>query len=232
MRYLSRRGLPALGGLVACLMLVPTPSQAAEPADGDFVCAAHDGSGWSEIAGGPNTYIVGNCRDGWHLARTFKSAVIAGRQYEGGYIGGDYNGCGTLLTTDDRLINNTHNSICTSSQSQDPAGYIRDVDCRSSSPGNCAWDQTLSGDTSTVELKACQAYANARPFSERGASGIDPVQTLDPHRAGENIHRFRWRYITRDGRMVLGHDITHAPHEPAWVFVDVGCVSTPHATTR
>lgn len=190
--------------------------------DGTFTCQAANGSGWSEIAGGPNTYIVGNCRDGWQLARTFKSDVIAGRTYEGGYINGDFNACGWLLTTDDVAVNTTdHHTICADSTPRDPATYISLVDCKSGE--SCSGDPDLSGWRGTPVVATCQAWANARPFSANGATHLDAAQWITPQST------VGWRYVTADGRMVLIHDFSHPANQPPWVFVDRGCLGPlPH----
>jgi hypothetical protein len=212
----------ALAAMVTAIVMTAPNAPAMTRMDGLFQCRAANGSSWSEIAGGPNTYIVGNCRDGWKLQRTYKSGVINGRTYEGGYINGDYNGCGWLLTTDDFVLNGSaHYAICADPTARNPATYISFVDCK---PGeSCSGDPDLSGWRGTPVTTPCQAWANARPFSANGATHIDPVQVITPQSS------VAWRYLTVDGRMVMIHDYSHPANQPPWVFVDRGCLGAlPH----
>lgn len=214
--------------LAGAVVLVGSTSSTADAvaASGNFECDGPDGRAWAEVAGAPNSYVTGNCADGWHVHRTIHSdAPNTSAGWEVGEVLGDYRGCGVVKANESHKVGEGTYSVCTEAVTQDPHSYISFINCRSGQPGNCPTDPDLHGARDTQVLHPCQAYANVRPFSANGSIPTNPVQTISP---GDD---FRWRYLTKDGTFVLGFHSGAPKPNPIWVFVPADCVTTPHAVT-
>jgi hypothetical protein len=211
--------------------------RAARAANGNFACQGPNGRAWAEVAAAPNSYAVGNCANGTHVHRVAHSdAPNSSAGWEIGEVFGSYAACGVVKANESVKVGEGTYSACNRNPSHEKTAYASTSDCKSGQEGNCEWDPNLHGDFTTRLLKPCTAYANARPFSANGATGIDPVGTLDA--TTETQYHFRMRYVTKDRRMVLGFlghptkadsDYSPAPkHMPMWVFLDASCVTLPH----
>lgn len=245
MQHTRRRiiAMAAFAGSLAVLALAGGVAQAAiHGASGTFRCKGSAEYGpWSPVSDGPNSYIIGNCAPGTIIGRTYYELQVQNGPYFGGYIGGNFNGCGAVQTQnlEFRRVSADRTSFCNDPK-RGASKFALVTDCRDDTPNKSApcraWDPLLHGDEDTVVVKDCQAYANVRPFGI-STTPLDPVQHIsptisaDPSRPG----RFKvwWRYVTRDARYVLVHDTNGVrTGNPAWVFVAGGCVRSPHAPMR
>jgi len=233
-------GMAAAGLIGVAVFTVVSPgaeTASAGPARGKFVCkTTSEYGGFAPISAGPNSYIIGNCAPGTEILRTYYADQQNG-PYNGGLIGGSFNGCGAVQIRNlDRVNSSESTSVCTDPGKRPPSEFLSKVDCRSGDGEPCReWDPDLAGDKTTQVVGTCQAYANYRPFSST-PTPIDPVQVISPANRppdGNGDAQVRWRYITKDGKFVMVHDRgwRQSPGATPWVFVPAGCVTTPHAMT-
>lgn len=186
------------------------------PGSGNWSCT--DPSGSSEISGGANTYIVGNCANGWHVHETGFTTTTAFPTFVSGEIFGDFADCGWVKAANLTWAGNGVWSNCTGSKPRDPATYI----ARAGSATNCETAACTTQDGSFVPSTgaACAFYANLHPWSA-SASPIDYIKTLP---VGYGL--LFWRYETANAGFVLVHDHGHGPNEPTWGFVPRACLPT------
>lgn len=216
----------ALLGTVAAAVLVLPGDRAGQTADaatqraakGTFTC--NGPGGWAEVAANPNSFIVGNCRNGDQPGATpgvrtaysdAANAKLPGTKTNSWTIarlGGTYNGCGVVKTSQTvaGADAGATNAACKPRNGLllKKRDYALKTDC---TPGagrvkRCAkFDPDAHGDRRTVVTDpSCPIYANVRPFGRRqGPAPADPVGTLKD--AGGP---FWARYSTRGGQFVLG----------------------------
>lgn len=179
---------------------------------GSFVCTS-----WTPVQATPSGYVIGNCANGWHLHRTWRSAEYLGHYWDGGYIYGDYNGCGWVDWAGDQLVADGSFTACASSASHDLAEYSAGTN-----DANCAGGCTDG--TSIANPRSCPEYANFRPWSS-GQNPVNPIRTI-----GATSGQLKWRYITRysaangTGQYVMARDTVPASGAPNWVFVPRTCL--------
>jgi hypothetical protein len=65
----------------------------------------------------PSGYTIGNCLNGVHLNRTWKSDPTPTGYYDGGFIEGVYQSCGWVGVGFDQQLNGLSSSNCVSSAS-------------------------------------------------------------------------------------------------------------------
>lgn len=176
----------------------------ATPATGNFVCANFP---WVFVAASPGGYVIGNCAPGWHLHRTIKSAPVppAGTYFDGGYIFGDFNGCGWVRADRDTQVGEGSYTAC-GSPSRNAGDFGAAFNCR---PGDCADGKAVTGTN-------CQLYANYRPWSSSAA----PTNPIGSVQSGT----FLWRYVTKDGQYVMVRDPDIASGYGNWGFVRRSCL--------
>lgn len=174
------------------------------PASGSFVCANYP---WVFIANVPGGYVIGNCAPGWHLHRTIKSDPVAPDNvyFDGGYLFGDYNGCGWIRADRNSQVGTGSYTAC-ASPSRNVVEFGSVFNCR---PGECADGTAVTGTN-------CQLYANYRPWSSTPA----PTNPIGGLQSGT----FLWRYVTRDGRFVMVRDPDIATGSGNWGFVPRSCL--------
>lgn len=204
----------AVAAAAAGVLAAPVAGASSTPAPDRFVCqygSATDGLTWSFVANVPSGYVTGNCRDGWHLHRQVKYVnPNTGRAWDGGYFFGNYTGCGWIDAGNDVLVGGTPGTAC-QSPSRNPAEFASLINCL---PGTC-------GDGAPVAvIGRCDEYANVRPWSATPA----PTDFLRSRGAGYS--GFLWRYVSRNGQWVMGHDIGSdvGAGRGNWVFVRRSCL--------
>jgi hypothetical protein len=215
-----------LGGLVTALLVVPavasadvdtavrggiktTDSQSASPSSGTQMTTASFvykirscSTPYIPVASAPSGYVVGNCLNGVHLYPQTTSTVD-GILYYGGWIYGNYNGCGwtggslSATTTD-------ASALCPSTSigynlsefavaSNYNAKFASGNDCNKSAtaPNNCTDGST------TATIKACTVWANYRPW----ASGQGPTDAITnavmPAAQLASGSTVKWRYVAK-----------------------------------
>jgi hypothetical protein len=213
-KHRTRRGLPAIVALpLMSLLATVFPAAAASgggvtpqstPATGNFVCANVP---WVFVASAPGGYVIGNCAPGWHLHRTIKSAPVPpeGTFFDGGYVYGDFNGCGWIRADRDSQVGSDSSTAC-ASPGRSPGEFGSAFNCP---PGTCSDGTGVAGTN-------CQLYANYRPWSDSPAP-TNPI-------GGAQSGTFLWRYVTRDGRYVMVRDPDIVSGSGNWGFVARSCL--------
>lgn len=176
------------------------------PANDNFVCDYYP---WVFVAASPGGYVIGNCAPGWHLHRTIKSDPVApeGTYFDGGYIFGNFNGCGWVRADRDRQVGTGSYTAC-QSPSRNAYEFGSLFNCP---PGWCSDGTYTTG-------SGCQLYANYRPWSATPAP-TDPI-------GGVQSGAFYWRYVTLDGQYVMVRDPDIAAGYGNWAFVRRSCLAS------
>jgi hypothetical protein len=197
----------------------------AEPMDGIFSCSVP----WANVQAAPSGFVVGNCKSGTHLHRQMKSSKYDNTYWDGGYVYGNYAGCGWIEVSKSQLLTGGGQKLC------DPnsigynlwqyANYTNDA----TSPKwpNCSDNQATTkctDGTSVTSTGACSAYRNFRPWAS-GQAVTDPVGTYPIGKV------FKWRYTTRYGatnfsnmQFVMVRDPSISPGQGNWMFINRNCL--------
>lgn len=190
-----------------------------ETAGGEFVCTYT----WAYVAAKADSFVTGNCHSGWKMLRTKRqNDSVHGWVWDGGYINGDYDGCGWLRQQDSTSYSTTNGTGC-GAPDRDYCDYIF---CSGTTP----YTLGTTTDGAPVDVtRTCSQYANYRPWS----SSPNPLYYLRSSNPGERDstgqYRLHVRYLTkyqyggqywymaRDGGTPA--DVGQAN----WVFVPAAC---------
>lgn len=192
----------------------PAPTGAITPyavsAPGGYNCSA--AGGWVTVANYPSGFAIGNCASGWSMERQICGSSSC--DWSGGYVYGNYSGCGWIATTS--LISNggyPGDSACSSSSSVN-----RDVDTFATY-ANCQPGTCTDGSATTLAAN-CTEYGNYRPWSS-SPGFVNPIRTFSAART------VLWRYITKSGSAVMVHDAgVGGAGYGNWVFVAKSCINS------
>lgn len=207
----SVRALTGVLAVLALLMVAPT-AYGQQQRGGNFVCDNPSVAGdWTYVSNAPSDLVIGNCREGWGMNR---SAFYANSyNWDGGYIFGDFNGCGWVRADWDRQVGNVNTTSCWPA-SRNRGEFVRVF---SNTTGCGAVVGQCNGQQVTT-IGACDQYANVRPWSANSA----PTNYLrTTPRGWSNLY---WRYVTKDNRFVLVQDTSIGQGQGNWVFVPRGCL--------
>lgn len=184
----------------------------------------------------PSGFVVGNCLRGVHLRRQLKSDAYNASYWNGGWIFGNYGGCGWVNSSYATEANPQTQSLCGGNSlamaqpsymaaSNEATDEATQGSC-SASDGRCT-DGTLTSTTAT-----CTAYGNYRPWLP-GQSPTDPIRSLP---AGTPL---RWRYLARydypsgtGQTMVMTRDPGIATGQGNWAWVHSSCLAGFPGLTR
>lgn len=200
------------------------------PANGTFYCSVP----YAAVQAAPSGFVVGNCPQGTELRRRVKSALVDVGQgqfdyYEGGYIFGQFSGCGWVRTAQSTAYNTTDvwnncdpNSI----------GYNMDEFIYRFSNGQyytdgCSGASSCAG-TLINNRTDCWTVANVRPWTS-GQSVPSAIRIIPANATHLGQSRLAWRYVTKypttDGSYwVMARDRAYGSGQGNWVFVPLSCL--------
>jgi hypothetical protein len=194
---------------------------------GNFKCSVP----FATVQAAPSGLAVGNCLSGVHLHRQDKSSQYNGTYWDGGFVYGNFNGCGWIqVSYSDQVADGTFQECPVGS-----IGYRTDefaiatnegttnrTDCRENATSHRCTDGT-----SVSVAYRCYAYANYRPWVA-GQDPTDYVRYYDPPAV------LKWRYIAKftsktSGRQWVMVDDPTRSDPPGgqgnWLFVARACLS-------
>lgn len=208
----------ALGACAWPAAALSTQVQAASSAEGatpEAVSPAYSGNGitcnraWVTIAGGPSSFAIGNCKQGWVA---IEDRLVSG--FYGAEIGGEFGGnCGWLRETE--VVLNGGNGSTGCYYSRPESEYIA---------SGRIWTHKTSGGEYTgvaTENKGnCEEYGNFFPWSS-SAHTANPIRSIGPsggrllvryQSAHNDVYTGAAFYMVEDGSIGKG--------EGNWVFVN------------
>jgi hypothetical protein len=171
-----------------------------------------DGASWTYLAARANGYVIGNCQGGWTISQRTRARDRTGAAWRGGYVGGDFDGCGWTHVAWLWRRGGPRDGPCYYSRHRQFHSYGVLVNT------NVCCDGALVNNP-----RACDEYANARPWS-RHATPLDWLRRVRPHARFRGHSRLKWRYTTRYGHMVMARDRAIAGTRGNWVFVPRSCL--------
>lgn len=216
--------VPPGGGLAPVDSSAPagTVSPMSTPQSGVVQCT---GSYSSTVSNVPSGYAIGNCLNGVHLDRTVKSDLVSSPPgyFDGGFIHGNYNGCGWVGTDWDAMLYDQTNNPCSDSASHGQAEFMYYENGH-----YIINDESASDGTPLQTTRDCTEYANFRPWSATPAES-DAIRTVP---AGDTVNgqwRLRWRWLTArrstltNAYFYMVRDTAAPPGNGNWVFVSQAC---------
>jgi hypothetical protein len=199
----------------------------ATPQSGIFSCSVT----WASVQAAPSGYVVGNCANGWQLRRTAKSDQFNGTWWDGGYITGNFQGCGWIQVE----YSIYQSAGTTTGCAYGSVGYRLDEFARTSNDSGANPDCNRQGgkctDGTPVQVSwpnGCDIYANGRPW----LSGQTASNVMAWLPQGTTV---RWRYVTKytgsPDLMVMVRRLNVSPGQGNWGFMGRGCFGTlPYET--
>lgn len=189
---------------------------------------------WGYIAGKQNSYVTGNCGPGWEFDRRQKTGSpicnSSGACYYwyGGYITGDFQGCGWIRDVDvNQNSQQTHTGCAPGSIDKEPCQFIYCSD----GTYNSAIVFGSSDDGQTATLKAsCYMVANIRPWlngQHIGGNITGRDAAGNPFNPQQDLTRFKARYAAKytvDGyAFLMVHNTQPIAGQPSWAFMPWSC---------
>lgn len=177
---------------------------------------------YSIVQAKPSGYVVGNCLSGTHLRRQDKSSPYStsfpSAYWDGGWIFGNYNGCGWINSGFTNLAGSTTQSLCPVGS----IGYNNSEYQTANNNGACAPSTCTDG--TAVRLRVnCNAWGNFRPWAP-GQMVTDFIRVVP---AGTTLY---WRYMTKyeypagSGEyMVMARDPSYSAGNGNWAFYHSPC---------
>lgn len=199
----------------------PTITPLAVQADGLWQCI----NLYAPIHSEPGGLVTGNCRPGNTLFRTWYSAYVStppAGYFSGGYINGNYNGCGWVYQGN-LIFSATYTATGCSPASKPITDFANAINC----------DSPCTDATKKLNPSACPAYANYRPWSTANTP-VDPMP-WSPVPANAKLSdgvtpRLGWRYISKyasadgTGQWVMVRDYSKTYGNGNWYFVPRSCM--------
>jgi hypothetical protein len=192
----------------------PAVTTLAISAGGSTTC----GPGWSYVAARINSYVTGNCAEGWSLtAGLIDWDSVHSEYWYGGAIGGAYAGCGWMRTQDLGGFSGYNVSTCMNRA---------DCDFMTCDSGHHGYIYGGTDDGLTASsITGCDEWANYRPWSAtprptdslrktKGWTNDLKVRYLAKLQYGG--HRF---YMVRDTTIETNRNLGN------WVFIRDDCLS-------
>jgi hypothetical protein len=193
----------------------------AAPANYEFTCPL----GYAPIANKPSGYAIGNCLTGVHQRSQMVSDLVDGTVYLGGFVGGNFSGCGWINVVYLALVRAQTSNLCDSSS----IGYSTS-EFMSYSDG-CT---VVCAGTPIANSGWCVEYANVRPWLS-GQQALDPLpasRIVPPNATYLGAPQLAWRYVTKYpttegwGKWVMVRDRAHSTQgDGTWVFVPKICIA-------
>lgn len=182
------------------------------------VGAYNDGADWAYVAGKADSYITGNCHDGWAVNHQASTVTNLGISWRGGYFGGGYASCGwtkTMWLTN--LLGGAGDDSC-SNPNKEVWEYASQINSSYPTDGTFVGNQW-----------ECPLYANVKPWSINEGPN-DFIRMIPQHARHPNTPgsawRIRWRYVTRYRGYVMVRDRAAAEGTGNWGFVPRTCLPT------
>lgn len=222
-------GIPEAGGAADTLSDEQQPSGGFTTfgdATGAFRCSPT----WNYIAAEANSFVSGNCygasSGSWYMQRTKKEFdPVHGIYWDGGYVDGNYDGCGWMRQQDTTELNTNPNSACASPDRP----YCDYIYCVNGVP----WTFGGTNDGQPTNVKqTCWEYANYRPWSSNNQPLNALVRYVQPNETWQGTWRLWARYITKypwyypggATYFVMAHDTRmDGTGLGNWVFVPLSC---------
>jgi len=211
--HMRNIGRLALAWLLAALAFAGSSASnvsAATAAGNQYTCTDAGHNAW--IANEPGGLVIGNCLYGTLVYRSFISNPVTNNegtyQYNGGYITGDFQGCGWIRGDKTAFQGVRGRTNCTGSASIGRASFAHYASCPAGKDGI-----STCQDGSPLNVRAdCPMYANVRPWLRNSpATGYSgPVGRT----------AVLWRYVTADDRYVM----IHLPGTSIWRFISGNCL--------
>jgi len=174
--------------------------------------------GWHYVAASANSFVAGNCHEGWSFTVSYiQWDDLHTLFWYGGAIGGHYNGCGWMRETDIGVPTDYSQSSTCGSRT-----YCSYIHCDSLN-NPYTYGTGTDGETGT-SVAGCPKWANYRPWSSSSAP-VDFVgyTTGEPNDVkvrylAKNQYLGHDYYMVRDTRVKANHD------EANWVFLRDDCI--------
>lgn len=194
--------------------------------DGTFRCTLT-----ATVQNAASKYAIGTCFNGHHLRRQDKSAVYNGHTWDGGYVFGDFNGCGWIQSEYSNFDHDSTEALCAPGEYYNNPQFQRANNNNTPVNAGCSKKPNADGvmrctDGTPVQITAgCNEYGNARPWlSGQYRTGLI--------RSTPRAYTVYWRYITKydmtnSGRpavMIRDSNDGHDDGAGNWVFVDRNCL--------
>jgi YD repeat-containing protein len=171
------------------------------------------GGGWGTIRRKPNSYVLGNIKDGWSIDvqdGSLNNGSIQGR------ILGQFGDCGWIYSRGlDDPSNTTTGCQLSASSPPPPHDFADKLNCTGCNAGSAtrvlhAFPFCPNVDPTPLnhQPKTCLSPINSRFTSADASHGVE--------------YTVYWRYITNGGRFVLVNDKSHGYRrtDATWVFID------------
>jgi hypothetical protein len=177
---------------------------------------------WTSVRGygaTPKSYVIGNCHDDWALS---VEKPDAGEGMSGAYINDEFGGCGYITRANVETLGGSSAPACGS-------GYphVEDFGQYFNCSNALARQEQCSNrdGTAVPNDEACHRYFNVRPWKDVTQPQTElPFLSAVPAKNKKGTDRFKWRYVTRDGRYVLVKDTGRASGTGRWIFVNRSCL--------
>lgn len=200
----------------------PGTAQPDSPVGGQYTCVDAGDS----AAGQANSFIIGTCFQGTEFDATSTTGTSRGTYY-GGYIAGDFSGCGWLRSQYLGNYTNQNHTGCadgTTALNRPECSYIY---CDGS--GNEYVFGSANDGASLDVTQACPEFGQFRPWSATPsyADYVGAVNPGDHGKGGPTDYNLRVRYLAKTPQngvyFYLAHDISRGERNTNWVFVGANC---------
>jgi hypothetical protein len=157
---------------------------------------------WSTVRNRASGYQIGLAADGWTLDSVVRND---GNTWRGGWVFGNYQGCGWILNNNIDSKTGTPSNQCPQADVfyPDQGGFARSFNCT-----NC------NGGHAVLLSAPANRWTNVQPWLNPTGG---PYINLGSRPAGYCVE---WRYVTRDGRWVMAKDRSVADIDGSWAFME------------
>lgn len=182
---------------------------------------------WEYVAAKKNSYVTGNCHADWKLARTTRDSepnAGPGQGYwDGGYVNGDFDGCGWMRQQDTMFYSDDDTTSCQSPDRE----HCEYMYCDASHPDGYIYGSGTDGKSMTLQIP-CDEVANYRPWSPTApapvTAGAANGITLRSQPQGYSVKvRYLARLPWKGYYFVMAHDEGIASGQGRWVFMPAAC---------
>lgn len=175
-------------------------------------------SGWHYVAAKADSFVTGNCYQGWALTASYiQWDAVHSEFWYGGAIGGHYNGCGWMREQDLGAFSGYDSSSCGN------RAYCDYIYCDAS--GNPYTYGSATDGMTASSIAGCNEWANYRPWSANGVP-VDSVRQTNGFLNDLKV-RYLAKYTYGGHRYYMARDttVTANNNQANWVFLRDDCLS-------
>ena len=242
-------GLALLAALTCCVALAPATQaevgtyapnalKPVKPQPGDINSLSTQESGifscnvpYAVVQAKPSGFVTGSCTRGTHLHRDAKSGEYDTTYWDGGFVYGNYSGCGWIRIDQSDLAAAGGNDLCTwTSIGYNDNEIMIASNEGTQAPNSCSRNATTGrctdGTSAVVRAGGCKLWANFRPWTS-GQGATDPIRDI-PASNG----RVKWRYVSKyttadgSGRYVMVRDDFSSQGQGNWGWMKESCLTS------